>query len=156
MKTATRALGVLAVAAMAMTSLAQDRTGVDRQYAKWKKAYWNESYSQAISVFGTNFTWIKPMGEKVGYREYAAGLKKMMSLTDLEFKVVDMKNDSYSFTGNEAQVRSNKHISYSQRINGRMVTAHVHMDTVDTWRRGPGGWKLFKVQVLSQENENDG
>lgn len=156
MKTALRSLVIMVAATSVVAAFAQDQAGVDKQYAKLKAAYWKENYKQAIGVFGTNFVWIKPMGEKVGYREFANQLKGMFDLTDLEFHTVDMKNDSYSFTGDEAMVRSNKHISYSQRINGKMVRSHIHMETVDTWRRGAGGWKLHKIQVLSQEEKNDG
>jgi hypothetical protein len=156
MNTAIRTLVCASLATMAVIASADHHEGIERQYAKLKQAYWKENYKQAISVFGTNFTWIKPMGERVGYKAFAANLKSMFDLTDLQFHTVDMKNDSYSVTGDEAMVRSDKHISYSQRINGRMVRSHVHMQTVDTWRRGPGGWKLYKIQVLNQEESNDG
>lgn len=156
MKTSLRSLICIAAASACFTAHADHHMDLEKQYGKLKAAYWKHNYKQAISLFGTNFIWVKPMGEKVGYKDFAADLKKMFGAPGLEFNTVDIKNDSYSITGDEAMVRSSKHMSYSQRISGRMVTAHKKMDTVDTWRRGPGGWKLYKVQVLSQEEHNEG
>jgi len=156
MRTAIRIVLCASLATLSLAASADHHEGIERQYAKLKQAYWKENYKQAIGVFGTNFTWVKPMGERMGYKAFANHLRSMFDLTDLKFHTVDMKNDSYSVTGDEAMVRSDKNISYSQRIGGRMVRSHVRMQTVDTWRRGPDGWKLFKIQVLNQEESNDG
>lgn len=136
--------------------MADHNSSLNSQYAKLKKAYWQTDYKKAISVFGTNFTWIKPMGEKVGYTEFASGLRRLFDAPGIRFRTVDMKNDSVNVNGEEAWVRSSKRIVYSQRISGRNVTSTIQMETVDTWRHSPAGWKLFKIQVLSQTEDNSG
>lgn len=156
MRFTTKITAALLAVLCAAPALAQNDTSLNNQYAKLKKAYWKTDYRQAISFFGSNFTWVKPMGEKVGYTEFAAGLRRLFNSPGMHFNVVDMKNDSVNVTGDEAMVRSDKKLQYTQHIDGRNVTSTITMATVDTWRRSPAGWKLFKIQVLSQSEQNSG
>lgn len=144
----------LAVAGSAVAT-PQD-SSLNNQYAKLKKAYWRADSRAALSLFGTNFTWVKPMGEVVRYPEFANNLRRLFDAPGIRFRVVDMKNDSVNVNGDEAWVRSHKTLKYQQRIDGRMVTSNIAMETVDTWRRSPAGWKLFKIQVVDQTESNDG
>ncbi len=136
--------------------MADHNASLNNQYAKFKKAYWQTDYKRAVSVIGNNFTWVKPMGEKVSYSEFTSDLRRLFESPGIQFRTVDMKNDSVNVNGDEAWVRSSKRMVYSQKINGRSVTSTIQMETVDTWRRSAAGWKLFKIQVLSQTQDNSG
>jgi hypothetical protein len=147
---------ILVAVGSAASAGADDRSSLERQYAGLKKAYWNKDASRTLGYFNENFTWTKPMGEVVSRSEFAAELKRMLHAPRLRFEVLDMKNDSYDFTGDEARVRSSKHFVYTEWVDGRTVRVNLNMQTVDTWRRSPRGWGLYKVEVLNQTEDHGG
>lgn len=146
-------LMLLVPMALVAIQVSADQSGgiaaIEKQYAKLKVAIVAKDMERVMRLCTSDFVWVLPSGQSMGRKEFQTMMSGQMAMKGLTFHKVSMKNDSFGFMGNECRVRCSSDLNMSAIMDGKRMSMTSLSESVDTWRRTPKGWKICKVEVLS-------
>jgi hypothetical protein len=141
------ALGTVAIAA---SDGAKHVAAIEKGYRKLESLIKKKDTRGLMAFCSSDFSWTNPNGQVMHRKEFGEMMKGQMSAPGLKFHLVEMKNDSYGFMGDECNVRNTTIVKLSMKMNGQMMTMTGVSEGVDTWRRGPRGWRPAKVVIVKE------
>jgi len=156
MKTNTtfRTLAVIACAlTVGISTAGDDSAALKNSYARLCKAIMRMDMSASHAMLAPDFTRVDPKGHAMTRAEFIAMDKERMKMPGLKFHEVSMKNDSYDFMGKEARVRSTGTFVMSMMEGGKRMKMKAWSEGVDSWRKTPKGWRIYKVEVTAEGYE---
>lgn len=153
-----RYLGILAaiVATGATESSGpKDIKAIEAGYRRLESAIKHKNQRALEAMVTNDFTWTDVKGHTMNRKEFFKMNAEEMAAPGLKFHVVEMKNDSYGFMGDECTVRNHTTVKMSMKMDGKMMTMTGTSEGVDTWRKTKSGWRPCKV-VTTHESQSMG
>lgn len=146
----------LGLAALAASDGPRDVSAIEKGYRKLEALIKSKDTRGILAFCTSDFSWTDPLGHVMHRREFGEMMKGQMDAPGLKFHVVEMKNDSYGFMGDECDVRNTTTVKLSMKMNGKMMTMTGVSEGVDTWRKTPAGWRPAKVQIVKEAQNMGG
>lgn len=152
MRTPFRLVIAAAVALVSTFGVARDdHHGLDGAYKRLCAAIKSKNLKATHAMLAPGFTWVETSGRTLNRAQFIAMDTARTKIAELKYDVVDMKNDSYDFMGNEARVRSTTTIVVHGKDKGKKFVARSVSESVDTWRRdSKGRWLVYKVETTGE------
>jgi len=139
----------IVLAATVFAGALDEKAALVNQYARLSKAIVAGDGKTTTAMLAPKFTWVNPDGTVLSRAEFLAK-EQASAEAGLKFHECSMKNDSYDIEGGTARVRSTSRIVVSMPEGKKRQKFLITAEGVDTWRKSPKGWMLYKVEVVHE------
>ena len=148
-----RALVLVVIATFAISvsaDQASDKKSLDAAYGRLTAAIKRKDVKALMGMVTSDFSWIDAQGKVMDRGAFFAMCKKEFGNPNMKFISLVMTNDSYDFDGTIARVRTRTAGSVSMKMGGQAMKMSSKSEGVDTWQKTPAGWRVKKVEVVSE------
>jgi hypothetical protein len=139
----------IAFSAAVFAGALDEKAALENQYARLCKAIVAGDSKTTTGMLAPSFTWVNPDGSVVTRSQFIAK-ERESEAAGMKFHEVSMKNDSYDIEGGTARVRSTSRIVVSMPEGKKRQKFLITTEGVDTWRKSPKGWMIYKVEVVNE------